>query len=77
LFKMDGIDIEFTKECLQEIVRQAVERKTGARGLRSIIEKSLLDLMFLAPSYTGLKEIRLTPELIRGDVSAQEFLESL
>ncbi len=75
LFKMDGHELVFTPESLKEIVQQALERKTGARGLRSIIEKSLLDLMFLAPSFKNVKELRLSAELIRGDLSAQEFLE--
>src|SRR5690554_4269055 len=49
LFEMDGVELEFTEEALRAIARKAMERKTGARGLRSIIENLLLDVMYELP----------------------------
>ena len=49
-FEMDGVELEFTDEALAAIARKAMERKTGARGLRSIIENLLLDTMYELPS---------------------------
>ena len=49
IFKIDQITLEFTEDALKEIVKQALKRKTGARGLRSIIELALLDVMYEAP----------------------------
>ena len=50
LFSMDGVDLEFDEEALRAVARKAIERKTGARGLRSIIEETLLDIMYEIPS---------------------------
>ncbi|MFR8354095.1 MAG: ATP-dependent Clp protease ATP-binding subunit ClpX, partial [Blautia obeum] len=46
LFELDGVELEFQEEALKEVARKSLERKTGARGLRSIMEKSLMDLMY-------------------------------
>jgi ATP-dependent Clp protease ATP-binding subunit ClpX len=54
LFKMEGVELEFRDEALTAIANRAIKRKTGARGLRSIIEHSLLDIMFDLP---GMKEV--------------------
>ena len=48
LFELDGVELEFQEEALKEVARKSLERKTGARGLRSIMEKSLMDLMYLS-----------------------------
>ena len=64
LFAMDGIELEFTDEALKEIVRETMSRKTGARGLRSVMEKSLQQAMFEMPG-TGAKKLVLTDEIIR------------
>ena len=50
LFELDGVELEFQEEALKEVARKSLERKTGARGLRSIMEKSLMDLMYRTPS---------------------------
>ena len=50
LFELDGVELEFQDEALEAVARKSLERKTGARGLRSIMEKSLMDLMYRAPS---------------------------
>jgi len=60
LFRMEGIDLEFRKEALEEIVELAIERKSGARALRSVMEKSMLDLMFHLPEYSEDRVIRIT-----------------
>jgi ATP-dependent Clp protease ATP-binding subunit ClpX len=65
LVSMDGVELTFTKEALEAIAEKALEKKTGARGLRSIIEKAMLELMFDIPSNNLIKEIIVTPEVIR------------
>ena len=60
LFKMDNIALEVKNEALNEIAKLAVLRKTGARGLRSIMEDLLVDLMYSAPDQTELKKIIIT-----------------
>ena len=50
LFELDNVKLEFTREALEEIARLAVERKIGARGLRSIMESAIMDLMYEIPS---------------------------
>jgi len=57
LFKMENIELEFKKDALQEIAKMAIKRKTGARGLRSIMEDLLMDLMFETPDSKDLKKI--------------------
>jgi len=63
LFKMDGVDLEFSKEALEKITEQATVRGVGARGLRAIFEEIMLDLMFEIPS----KKDQLSKVLIDGD----------
>ncbi len=63
LFKMDEVELSFTKDALKEIAKKAIERKTGARGLRSILEDIMLDIMFDLPSYKG-KKITITKEIV-------------
>ncbi|MFM1846872.1 MAG: ATP-dependent Clp protease ATP-binding subunit ClpX, partial [Pseudomonadota bacterium] len=65
LVEMEGVDLKFTDESLVAIAQKALERKTGARGLRSIIEKAMLNIMFEIPSTNSIKEIIITPEVIR------------
>ena len=64
LFKMDNIDLEFEKEALERIAELTIERKTGARGLRSIIESVLQPLMFESPSDSSITKITLTKETV-------------
>ena len=64
LFAMEGIELEFTREALQAVAKKAVERKTGARGLRAIMEEALDELMFLIPSEEGVVKITVTEEVI-------------
>ena len=64
LFKMDNIDLEFTKDALNKIADLTIERKTGARGLRSIIERILQPFMFEAPSDPTVTGITVTAETV-------------
>jgi ATP-dependent Clp protease ATP-binding subunit ClpX len=57
LFKMEGVEIEFTEPALRAIARKALERKSGARGLRSVLEHVLLDTMYTLPSLQGLRKV--------------------
>lgn len=64
LFKMDNIDLEFEKEALERIAELTIERKTGARGLRSIIESVLQPLMFESPSDSTITKITVTKDTV-------------
>jgi ATP-dependent Clp protease ATP-binding subunit ClpX len=64
LFSLEGTRLSFTDEALQAIAHKALERKTGARGLRSIIEESMLELMYEIPSSQNVKEVVMTAEAI-------------
>ena len=65
LFKMDGVKLTFGKDALDTIATLAIERNTGARGLRSIMESAMTDIMFEIPSRHDVAEVEITPECIR------------
>ncbi|MDZ4098698.1 MAG: AAA family ATPase, partial [Methylophilaceae bacterium] len=67
LFKMEGVDLEFRESALLLIAKKALERKTGARGLRSIMEHALLDIMFELPSLPNLVKVVVDDGVVRGD----------
>jgi ATP-dependent Clp protease ATP-binding subunit ClpX len=64
LFKMDGVELKFEKDALEKIAELTIERKTGARGLRSIIEGVLQPLMFETPSDDSIKKITITAQTV-------------
>jgi len=64
LFKMEDVDLEFEDDALTAVVERARERKTGARGLRSILEDAMLDIMFTIPSMKNVKRCIITRETI-------------
>jgi ATP-dependent Clp protease ATP-binding subunit ClpX len=64
IFAMDGIELSFTKEALVAIAHRAQARKTGARGLRSILEEVMLDVMYDLPSLTNVKKCIINKEVI-------------
>ncbi len=66
LFEMEDLQLTFSDEALHGIARRAIERKTGARGLRSIMEGILLDTMFELPELDGVEEIVISPEVVEG-----------
>src|SRR5271167_4397361 len=66
LFEMEGVDLTVAEEALGAIARKAIDRKTGARGLRSIMEAILLDCMFDLPSLDGVKEVMISQQVVEG-----------
>ena len=66
LFEMDGVELCFTPEALDAVASLALERNTGARGLRSILEKAMTDIMYEVPSRDDILRVEITPECIRG-----------
>ncbi len=71
LFAMEGVELEVTPEALRAIARRAIARKTGARGLRSIVEEALLDPMFDVPARPEVGKVRLTAETIEKGTPAE------
>ncbi|MCL5060045.1 MAG: ATP-dependent Clp protease ATP-binding subunit ClpX [Candidatus Thermoplasmatota archaeon] len=67
LFKMEGVELEFREDALNAIAKRALARRTGARGLRSIIEHALLDTMYDLPSLKGVSKVVVDNGLISGD----------
>jgi ATP-dependent Clp protease ATP-binding subunit ClpX len=63
---MDGIELTFDDAALNEIAKLAIERNTGARGLRSIIENVMMKPMFEIPSMQGVKKVTVTKEFVTG-----------
>ncbi len=68
LLEMDNVKLTFDDEALTAIARKAIERKTGARGLRAILEELMLDLMFEIPSDPDIKSVRITKEVVNEGV---------
>ncbi|RYG74842.1 ATP-dependent protease ATP-binding subunit ClpX [Lentibacillus lipolyticus] len=67
LFEIDGVELEFEEEALRAIANKAIERKTGARGLRSIIESIMLDVMFELPSREDIEKSIITKETVENE----------
>ena len=67
LFKMEGVELEFREDALNAIAKRALARRTGARGLRSIIEHALLDTMYDLPSLKGVIKVVVDNGLVSGD----------
>jgi ATP-dependent Clp protease ATP-binding subunit ClpX len=67
LFEMEGVKLTIPDEALKSVSRRAIERKTGARGLRSIMESILLDTMFDLPAMNGVEEVVISREVVDGD----------
>ena len=66
LFSIDGLELEFTREALESAAAEALKRQTGARGLRTIIEETLLDVMYELPSLKGVARCIIDGDAIRG-----------
>ena len=64
LFELDGVDIEFDPDALREIAKQAIKLNTGARGLRSVLENLMLELMYDIPTDKEIKKIIITKEVV-------------
>ena len=65
LFEMDGVDLVITEDALREVAKKAIERKTGARGLRAIMEDVMLNIMYDIPSEEGVKTCEITADTIK------------
>ncbi len=66
LFEMDGVELDFEDEALEVVAKKSLERKTGARGLRAIMENSLMDLMYTIPSDDTIRKCTITKEVVEG-----------
>ena len=66
LFELDGVELDFEEDALESVARKSLERKTGARGLRSIMESTLMDLMYRTPSDDTIRKCIITKEAVEG-----------
>ncbi|HIH1356584.1 TPA: ATP-dependent Clp protease ATP-binding subunit ClpX [Staphylococcus aureus] len=73
MLELDDVDLEFTEEALSAISEKAIERKTGARGLRSIIEESLIDIMFNVPSNENVTKVVITAQTINEETEPELY----
>ncbi|GAB6048906.1 ATP-dependent Clp protease ATP-binding subunit ClpX [Methyloparacoccus murrellii] len=76
LFEMEGCELDIRDEALHVIARKAMERKTGARGLRTILEHTLLDTMYELPSAEGIRKVVIDDNVIRGEATPLLIYES-
>ena len=77
LFEMEGVDVDFREDALRAIANKATERKTGARGLRSILESVLLDTMYELPSSESVSKVVIDESVIKGDSEPMLIYENL
>ena len=77
LFEMENIELSFTSEALSAISEKAIQRKTGARGLRSILESILLNSMFNLPGMTGVSEVVVNEEAVSGNAEPLMIYQDL
>lgn len=73
MLELDDVDLEFTEEALSAISEKAIERKTGARGLRSIIEESIIDIMFDVPSNENVTKVVITAQTINEETEPELY----
>ena len=71
LFELDSVQLTMTEDALRAIAKKSIERKTGARGLRAIVESTLMDLMFRVPSDDTIGECIITKEVVEGAADPQ------
>ena len=67
LFEMEGVEVDFREDALRAVAEKAMERKTGARGLRSILEAVLLETMYALPSIKNVTKVVIDASVIRGE----------
>ncbi|MFN3947279.1 MAG: ATP-dependent Clp protease ATP-binding subunit ClpX, partial [Aquificaceae bacterium] len=75
LFEMEGVELEFTEDALVEIAKEAIRRKTGARGLRAIMEELMLDVMFELPSLKDVKKVLINQEVVKKRLKPMYIME--
>jgi ATP-dependent Clp protease ATP-binding subunit ClpX len=73
LFEMDGVELEFTEEALDQVVKIAIERGTGARALRSVLENVMIDIMFEIPSMKNVHKCVITADTIENKAAPEYF----
>lgn len=66
-FEFEGVKLTFPEDTLRVVAREALRRETGARGLRAVLERAMLDVMYQIPSLRGVRECVITPGVIRGE----------
>lgn len=66
MFELEGVQLQFTEDALRAIAQEAIKRKTGARGLRAILEQLLLDLMYDLPSMKGVEKVVIDEAVVQG-----------
>lgn len=71
MFALDDVELVMDEDTMRAVAREAIKRKTGARGLRNIMEEILLNLMFMIPSDDSIAKVIITPEVVEGKASAQ------
>ena len=76
LFEMEDVGIEFRPEALTAVAKRAMERKTGARGLRTILESVLLDAMYEVPSMDDVTKVVIDDAVIRGEAEPYMVYEN-
>jgi len=74
MFEMEGCDLEFREDALRAVAKKAMARKTGARGLRSILEHILLDTMYDLPTMDNVEKVVIDESLITGDGGEPLFI---
>ncbi len=77
LFDMEGVEVDFRDDALTAVAEKAMERKTGARGLRSILESVLLDTMYRLPSTESVKKVLIDGSVIRGETEPMLMYENV
>ena len=77
LFEMEGVEVDFRDDALRAVAAKATERKTGARGLRSILESVLLDTMYALPSSESVSKVVIDDSVIKGDSEPMLIYENL
>lgn len=76
LFSLDNTELTFTDGALRAIAEKAIDRNTGARGLRAILEETMLDIMFEIPSRNDVKEVIITDAAVRGEAKPELVLKT-
>jgi ATP-dependent Clp protease ATP-binding subunit ClpX len=75
IFEFENVSLRFTDDALACIADMATERKIGARGLRMILEEFMLDMMFMLPSQSGVKEVVITRDVVLNKSNPLEVME--
>ena len=74
-FEMDEVELEFKEEALSEIAKKAMNRNTGARGLRSVVEESIMDIMYDLPSQPQIGKCVITPEVVKDNKTPELIIK--